>query len=121
MHDVRFDRQERMGDPQFARDYIASIDRRVPITCALCFLMGLVPVLGVIPGVICYRLTIVAPFRRYIPSGQGFVLRWGVRLAILALVALQWVPVAGGLAIPSMALINYVAYRNAFKTLALAP
>jgi hypothetical protein len=107
-----------MGDPSFATAYVASIDRRVPLLCAVCFVLGLIPVLGVIPGVIYYRLAIVAPFRRYIPPGRGFVLRWGVRLAILVLVAFQWVPVAGGFALPAMALINYGAYRMAYKKLA---
>jgi hypothetical protein len=108
-----------MDDPQFARDYIATIDRRLPSVLVVCFLLGLIPVLGVIPGVISYRLAIVAPFRRYIPPGRGFVLRWGVRLAVLILVAFQWVPVAGGFAVPAMALINYVAYRSAYRKLAL--
>jgi Double zinc ribbon len=110
-----------MDDPSFARAYIASIDRRVPLACVVCFVLGLIPVLGVIPGVIYYRLTIVAPFRRYIPPGRGFVLRWGVRLAVVVLVAFQWVPVAGGLAVPIMALISYAAYRTAYRKLALAP
>ena len=109
-----------MDDPSFARGYIASIDGRVPLACVVCFGLGLIPVLGVIPGVIYYRLAIVAPFRRYIPPGRGFVLRWGVRLVILALVALQWVPLAGALALPAMALINYGAYRSAYRRLALA-
>jgi len=61
----------------------------------------------------------VAPFRRYIPPGQGFVLRWGVRLAVLVLVAFQWVPLAGGFALPAMALINYGAYRTAYRRMAL--
>ena len=108
-----------MDDPQFVRDYIAAIDRRVPMVLVVCFLLGLIPVLGVIPGVIYYRLSIVAPFRRYIPPGRGFLLRWGVRLAVLVLVAFQWVPVAGGFAVPAMALINYVAYRSAYRKLAL--
>jgi hypothetical protein len=108
-----------MDDPSFARAYIGSIDRRVPLVCVGCFLLGLVPVLGVIPGVICYRLAIVAPFRRYIPPGRGFLLRWGVRLVVLALVAFQWVPLAGGLAVPAMALINYGAYRSVYRGLAV--
>ncbi len=108
-----------MEDERFARSYIGSIDRRVPFVCVACFLLGLVPVLGVIPGVIVYRLMIVAPFRRYIPPGHGFVLRWGVRLLILALVAFQWVPVAGGFAVPAMALVNYGAYRSVYRRLAL--
>ncbi len=107
-----------MDDPRFARDYIAAIDRRVPSVLVVCFLLGLIPVLGVIPGVIYYRLSIVSSFR-YIPPGRGFLLRWVVRLAVLVLVAFQWVPVAGGFAVPAMALINYVAYRSAFRKLAM--
>jgi hypothetical protein len=108
-----------MDDPDFARRYVGFIDRQVPSVLVVCLLLGLVPVLGVIPGVIYYRLTIVAPFRRYIPPGRGFLLRWGVWLAVLILVTFQWVPVAGGLAVPSMALINYGAYRSAYRKLAL--
>jgi hypothetical protein len=109
-----------MDAPDFARRYIGFIDRRVPMVLVVCFLLGLIPVLGVIPGVICYRLAIVAPFRRYIPPGRGFLIRWGVRLAVVVLVAFQWVPVIGGLVVPSMALINYVAYRSAYRKLAVA-
>jgi hypothetical protein len=109
-----------MDDSRFARDYIAAIDRRVPLVCVVCFLLGLIPVLGVIPGVVYYRLALVAPFRRYIPPGRGFLLRWGIRLAVVLLVAFQWVPVAGGLAVPVMALISYGAYRTAYRRLALA-
>lgn len=77
-----------MGDDsRFAQEYIAFIDRRVPLVCVVCFLLGLVPVLGVIPGVILYQLAIVASFRRYIPLGHRFVLRWVIWLVILALVA----------------------------------
>ncbi len=109
-----------MSDPRFAQEYIGFVDRRVPLVCALCFLMGLVPILGVIPGVITYRLAIVAPFRRYIPPGRAILLRWGVRLAIVILVAFQWIPVAGGFALPLMALINYGVYRGVYRGLAMA-
>ena len=82
-------------------------------------MLGLIPVLGVIPGVIAYRLALVAPFRRYLPTGRRLLLRWGLRLAMLILVAFQWVSVAGALALPVMALINYGAYRTAYRRLAL--
>ena len=108
-----------MDDPRFAQQYIAFIDRRVPLVCVVCFVLGLIPVLGVIPAVIFYRLRIIAPFRRYIPRGRNFLLRWGIRMVSLVLVAFQWVPLLGGLLLPAMALINYGAYRNAFKKLAL--
>ena len=110
-----------MDDPRFAQQYIAFIDRRVPLVCVVCFVLGLIPVLGVIPAVIFYRLEIVAPFRRYIPPGRNFLLRWGIRLVSLVLVAFQWVPLLGGLLLPALALINYGAYRNAFGKMALLP
>ena len=107
-----------MGDSRELGHYVASIDRRVPLVCVACFVLGLVPILGVIPGVVLYRLAIVAPFRRYIPIGRGFLIRWGVRLASLLLVAIQWLPVAGGFALVGMALLNYAAYRSAYRSLA---
>jgi hypothetical protein len=36
------------------------------------------------------------------------------------MVAFPWVPVAGGFAVPAMALINYGAYRSVDRRLALA-
>lgn len=108
-----------MDDPSFVRAYIATIDRRMPLACAACFMLGLIPVLGLVPGVIVYRLALVAPFRRYLPTGRRLLLRWGLRLALIVLVAFQWVPVAGGLALPMMALINYGAYRTVCRRLAL--
>ena len=109
-----------MSDPSFAKDYLAWLDRRVPLTCLVCFCLGLVPILGVIPGVIYYRLVIVAPLSRYIPLTHGMLVRWGVRAAMVLLVALQWIPVAGGLALPSMAMIHYSANRLAYRRLAVS-
>ena len=106
-----------MADPKFVGRYVRFVDRRVPAVLAGCALLGLIPVLGVIPGVILYRVMIVAPYRRYLPPGRGYLLRWAVRIAVLILVAFQWVPVAGGLALPAMAMLNYGAYRGAFRRL----
>lgn len=108
-----------MEDAEFVKGYIRFIDRRVPFVCFLAFLFGLVPILGIIPGVIAYRLLLIAPYRCYLPLGHGLLLRWGVRLALVVLIAFQWIPVAGGLALPSMALLNYVAYRSAYRNLVL--
>jgi hypothetical protein len=110
-----------LDDPRFVQEYMAFIDRRVPLVCVACFLLGLIPVLGVIPGVILYRLQLVAPLRRYLPSGQRFLLRWGIRLVSLVLVAFQWVPLLGAMLLPLLALVNYWAYRSAFRKLALLP
>ena len=108
-----------MADPHFARTYIAHIDRRVPMVVAACVLLGLVPVLGLIPAVIFYRLALVAPFRRYIPPARNFVLRWTVRIVVVVLVAFQWIPGLGGLVVPLMAMITYMTYRREYRRLAL--
>ena len=108
---------ELMADPAFQREYIHYIDRRVPGVCIVGFLLGLVPILGLIAGVVYYRLVLIAPFRRYIPLGRGFLLRWGVRLVLLALIFMQLVPLVGGLAVPLMALISYGAYRSTFLSI----
>jgi hypothetical protein len=71
--------------------------------------------------VIAYRLEIVAPLQRYLPRGQNFLLRWGIRLASLVLVAFQWVPILGGLLLPILALLNYAPYRHAFQKRLPAP
>jgi uncharacterized membrane protein len=110
-----------MDAPRFVQEYVAFIDRRVPLVCMACLLLGLIPVLGVIPAVILYRLQIVAPFRRYLPAGHRFLLRWGIRLVSLVLVAFQWVPLVGGLLLPLATLVNYWAYRSAFRKLASVP
>jgi hypothetical protein len=104
-----------LADPRFARQYLDFIDRRVPLVCAACLLLGLIPILGVIPAVIVYRLEIVGPLRRYLPRRTNFLLRWGIRLLSLVLIALQWVPILGGLLLPILALVNYGPYRRAFQ------
>jgi len=77
-------------------------------------ILGIVPVLGLIAGVIYYRLRLVAPFRRYLTFGQSFVTKWLLRIILLALAILQ-VSFGGIVAFPLMALLNFLFYRSAFK------
>lgn len=101
-------------DPSFGQEYVARVGRRLPLVLVICALMSLVPIVGLIPGVIYYRLTLVAPFRRYIPFGQDFAAKWGIRILFILLVAFQWVPLAGGVVVPAMALVSFLAYRGLF-------
>ena len=87
------------------------------LNAAVLFALGFIPVVGLIPGIIHYRLVLVAPYRRYLPRRTTLLLRWGVRLVSLGLIAFQWVPVIGGLSIPAMALLNHTVYRNRFLEL----
>ncbi len=106
---------ELFTDPGFARSYLYRLDKRLPIVLLICFAFSLVPVIGLIPGVIYYRLTLVGPLRRYLPRTQAILLRWVVRVAIFLLIMIQWFPGVGGLVVPAMALLNYGVYRLMFR------
>lgn len=110
------DGQKLFGDPELARKYLAMVSQRLPATLGVGALLSLLPGLGLVFGVVYYRLKLVAPFRRYLPTGKGFLVKWLIRLLFLALILFQFVPLAGAAVVPIMALVNYLFYRSAFTS-----
>lgn len=106
-----------LGDPDTQNAYMTKVRNRLPKVLGITFLMSLVPVIGIIPGVIYYRLQLIAPFRAYIPAGKGFLLKWLVRILFLVLISLQLVPGLGGFMVPLMAIISYAIYSSYFKSM----
>lgn len=106
------------ADAAAVAEYDAAIGSRLVPTLGLCALLGLVPVLGLIVGVLYYRINLVSPYRAYIPPGRGILLRWGLRLLFFVLIIFQIVPIVGAITVPLMALLNYAVYRKAFLALA---
>lgn len=104
-----------LGDPVDQATYIAKVRNRLPKVLGLSFLMSLVPVIGIIPGIIYYRIQLIAPFRLYIPGSRGLALRWLLKLLFLFLIILQITPVIGGFVVPLMALISYSVYSSYFR------
>ncbi len=102
------------SDPALTQSYIGSVGEKLPKVLIISALLGIVPVLGLIAGVIYYRLRVVAPFRRYLTFGQSFITKWMLRLILIALAVLQ-VSFGGIIAVPIMALLNYLFYKSAFK------
>ena len=107
---------EVFADPAFVERYFELVRARLPMVLLVCLLSSLVPIVGLLPGVIYYRMALVAPFRRYIPRGRSLLLKWGIRLLFLVLVAIQWIPAVGGVVVPTMALVNYLAWRRLFAS-----
>lgn len=101
------------SDPALTDAYVKSVSDKLPKTLLVSAILGIVPVLGLIAGVIYYRLRLVAPFRRYLTFGQSFLTKWLLRIILLALVILQ-VSFGGIVAVPLMALLNFLFYRSAF-------
>lgn len=100
---------------EWVSDYITRITLRLPIVLLICFGLSFIPFLGLVIGVLYYRVQIVAPFRRYIPWHRSFFVKWLVRFVFFILIAVQLIPGAGGFVVPVMALLSYLAYKRSFK------
>jgi ribosomal protein S27AE len=102
--------------PGAAELYVQRLNGRLPRTLVIAAAMSAVPFLGIVPGVIYYRLSLLAGLRDYIPRGRNILVRWFVRLVSLALLAFQWLPFFGALSLPAMCLLNYLVYRSVFRS-----
>jgi len=96
-------------------EYRREIDSRLWKTLFVCFCFSAIPVVGVIPGVIYYRLNLVTGFRGYIPPVSGCFARIWVRFVHWALILLQPVPLFGALMLPLMCWSTYIVYRHALN------
>jgi len=102
------------GDDKFADAYVSRISRRLPVTLGICFGLSLVPMVGLIPGVIYYRMTLVSPFSGYLGAGSKLFARVALKIIFIVLITFQLVPGLGGFAVPIMAGLNFAFYRSAF-------
>lgn len=95
--------------------YLKTIEAKLPKTLVVSGLLSLIPIIGIIPGIIFYRLYLIRGLRVYLPRLNSFGTRWLVRILCLALLMMQTIPLVGILAIPLMALINYLVYSRALQ------
>lgn len=100
------------ADVAAANTFLRELDRRLPKTLVVCFVLGLIPIVGIVPGIVYYQLSLVGSLRGYIPRGIGCLTRWGVRILNLTLMGFQAIPGFGALALPAMAFLNYHIYRG---------
>jgi hypothetical protein len=103
------------GDAQLAA-YLQLVQARLVRTLLVCLVFGLVPVVGVVPAIVFYRIHLISPFRRYVPFGSALLAKWVGRLACFVVLSVQWIPLLGVGSLPIMATINYVIYRKAFQS-----
>lgn len=108
--------RELFGDEVEVAAFLRLIEARRLRTLLICFVLGLAPVVGVLPAMILYRFQLVNPLRRYVPFGSALLAKWLGRFAGFALLAVQWVPLFGGVSLPVMAAINHAIYRRAFRS-----
>lgn len=95
--------------------YIARQQRDLPQTLLLLLLIGSVPVVGLVVGVIYYRLTLISGLRHYIPRSSRFFGRWTMRVVGTLLVCLQPIPLVGAFSLPALCLLSFLLYRRLLR------
>jgi hypothetical protein len=95
--------------------YLQTLRASLPKTLMVLFLLGFVPVLGLVPGILYYRLSLISSLRCYLPRTANFFSRWVVRLVNLLLICLQWIPLLGAVTLPLMCLTNFTVYQAALR------
>lgn len=102
-------------DTQHLDRYLSALQKRLPKTLAVSTALSAVPLVGMVPGIIYYRLSLITSMSGYIPRSTGCFTRWGVRMINLTLLAFQWVPVFGAAVLPTMCLVNYFVYQSVLR------
>jgi hypothetical protein len=97
------------------QDYLGVLQARLPKTLLICLGLSAIPVIGVIPGVVYYRLTLVSGLRGYVPPLRGCLARVMIRVINWGIIALQPIPILGALIVPLMCLSTYTIYRNSLR------
>jgi Zn finger protein HypA/HybF involved in hydrogenase expression len=93
--------------------HLARVQSRLPLTLLVCLGFSAIPVVGVIPGVVYYRLTLVSALRGFVPPVRGCLARAVTRVLGFGVLALQPIPVLGALVLPMLCLTAFLVYRRA--------
>ena len=105
---------------EWVDSYLTHVKSKLPKTLLVSLGLSLVPLVGLVPGIIYYRLSLISNLKGYIPRSTGCMLRWVVRLVNMLLLALQWVPILGAVTLPLMCLVNYFIYLRSIENEKLA-
>jgi hypothetical protein len=100
------------ADAGAVQRYLTRLDRRLPWVVVGCLVAGLIPLFGLVPGLILYRVGLIAGVSGYIDNGSGCLVRTAVNLLNALLIMLQPLPVIGAVTLPLLCLTNYAVYRG---------
>ncbi len=95
--------------------YVEGLRTRLGVTLAALAGMSLIPVVGMIPGLIVIRLTVISPLRAYTPVLAGAAARWGDRISTIVLLLLQPIPILGAAMMPLIGYKSWAFHRAALE------
>jgi hypothetical protein len=103
------------ADSAALETYLTRLEGRLPKTLAVCLGLSSIPLVGLIPGILYYRVTLTSSLRYYVPGAMGVGVRWSVRMLNLLLLLLQVVPVLGAVMLPLMCWLNFRFFAAAVR------
>lgn len=98
-----------------AEAYLEGLQGKLGKTLLVLTVCSFFPLIGLIPGILYYRITLISSLRSYLPLSVSFFSRWIVRVINLVLLCLQPIPGIGMLALPAMCLTSFYFYRMLLK------
>lgn len=99
-------------------NYLAAIRSDLPLTLLLLFVLGSIPVLGLVLGMVALRLSLVPALKQYAPFSSRLKGTWMVRITNALLLCLQPLPMVGAFTLPLVALNSYYWFKNALTAAA---
>lgn len=102
-------------DASALETYLMRLDARLPRTLLVCLGLSSVPLFGLIPGILYYRIGLISSLRHYVRGAAGLWTRWLVRMINLVLLMLQVVPIVGAFTLPLMCWLNFRVFAGAVR------
>jgi hypothetical protein len=100
---------------QHALNYLSNMRKKIPLTLAITSVCGFFPIIGLIPGIIFYRLYLISGLKVHVSHSASFFIRLLLRVFFIFLVLFNMTPIFGFVSIPIMAMANYLMYTNAIR------
>lgn len=102
------------AEPGFLLNYLAAQDGKLVKVLLFTAVAGLVPVAGMIIGLIYGRVVMHAPLQNHLSKGERFMWRWVVRMGLIFALPFMVQPVTGWIALPAFIAVVYYVYRSLF-------
>jgi ribosomal protein S27AE len=107
--------QQLFSSREEAEQYLRNLHKRIPLTILVTSACGFFPIMGLIPGIIFYRLYLVGGVKIYVHHSSSFFIRIVLRIFFVLLIMFNLVPFFGFVSIPIMAMANYVMYSSSVR------
>ena len=104
---------------QWRDHYLAHIRGEFHSTVGICLALSVIPILGLIPWVLYDAESLPTKLRRYSADQVPFGVRLHMRIVILSLLSVQWIPLLGAASLPVICMVQCAVYGRALADASL--